>query len=403
MNKKIKIYIAFLIVVFLLILLSDYNTPKPIDWKPTYDVNDKIPFGLFVFDKEIGGILKGQKIERIATETPYEFLDSKYDAKPDANKYKIEGTFINISEFASIDDQSVKELFYFVSHGNTAFLSMKTFPQILLDSLKIDYLTDFNYSKNSTIWLANKKLGAEKHTDFTQGMGDYYFSKIDTLTTTVLGYQSNGKDEKRINFIKVPYKNGFFYLHTQPAVFTNFHLLKANHYKYTEKLLSYIPKGAVYWYTKIPIDNTISDSPMRFILSQAALKWAWYLFLAGMLIFILFNAKRKQRIVPILKPLPNLTVDFTKTIGNLYYLEGDRKDIINKKIIYFLEKIRTEYHIDTNHLDEEFISKLHLKTRKNKTDIQNLIGLINNHRKNNYDSVESDLIQLNNAIEKVLN
>ena len=29
-----------------------------------------------------------------------------------------------------------------------------------------------------------------------------------------------------------------------------------------------------------------------------------YLFLIGLLIFVVFNAKRKQRIVPILKPLP---------------------------------------------------------------------------------------------------
>ncbi|KDN55402.1 DUF4350 domain-containing protein [Flavobacterium seoulense] len=401
MSKTIKIYIALLVLVFALILYADYNRPKPIDWSPSYSVNDKIPFGLYVFDKEIGGILKNQKIERLTTVTPYEFLNSKYDANPTSNTYTIKGTILNISEFAAIDDASLREIFYFVSHGNTAFLSMKTFPEELLDSLNLNYRTDFNYAKNSDVWLANKNLGTQKY-NFVEGMGDYYFSEIDTLTTTVLGYQGNKTNATRVNFIKVPYANGCFYLHTQPAVFSNFHLLKANHHKYAEKVLSYVPKGAIYWYIK-PKADAISTSPMRYILGQPALKWAWYFFLIGTLIFIIFNAKRKQRIVPIIKPLSNLTVDFTKTIGNLYYQEGDHNNIVDKKIIYFLEKIRNEYLLDTTKLDEEFINKLHHKSGKNKDDIKHLIQLIIDHRKSYHHSVEYDLIQINKAIEKILN
>lgn len=401
MNKTLKIYIAILVVIFALIIMADRNRPKPIDWRPTYSVNDKIPFGLYVFDKEVKGLLKNQKIERVSAMTPYEFLDSKYDSDSLVENYKIKGTFFNISEFGSIDDQSIKEILYFVSHGNNAFLSMKTFPQTLLDTLKIDFRTDFQYTGNTSIWLANKNVSTKKY-HLVEGMGDYYFSKIDTLNTVVLGYQGNKPNQKRINFIKVPYLNGYFYLHTQPAAFTNFHLLKSDHYQYAEKVLSYIPKGDVFWYTKGQNSETISDSPLRYILSQPALKWAWYLFLIGMLIFILFNVKRKQRIVPILKPLPNLTVDFTKTIGNLYYQEGDHDNIIDKKIIYFLERVRNEYLIDTTKLDDVFIKKLHHKSGKDETDIRDLVFLINEHRKSYHGSLEEDLIRINNAIEKIL-
>src|SRR6185436_18209480 len=97
MNKNIKIYISVLVFIFILILVSDYDKPKPIDWRPTYSVNDKIPFGLYVFDKEIGGILKKQKIQRISTVTPYEFLDSKYDEDSLVETYSVKGTFVNIS------------------------------------------------------------------------------------------------------------------------------------------------------------------------------------------------------------------------------------------------------------------------------------------------------------------
>jgi len=401
MDKSIKIYIAVLVFILAVILIIDRDQPKPIDWRPTYAVNDKIPYGLYVFDKEINSFFKNHKVERIPNVTPYEFLDSKYDEDTLVENYKIKGTFINISESNTIDEQSIKEIFYFVSHGNNAFLSMKSFPKYLLDTLKLEVNSDFLNANKTQLWLANKKVKPKKYI-FAQQLEDY-FSKIDTLNTTVLGYQgSQSSPKKHINFIKIPYRQGYFYLHTQPVAFTNFNLLKTDHYQYAESVLSYLPKGDIFWYTKGQHNENISQSPLRYIMSQPGLKWAWYFFLFGMLIFIIFNAKRKQRVVPILKPLANSTVDFTKTIGNLYYQEGDHRNIIDKKIIYFLEKVRTEYLIDTTKLDDTFIQKLHHKTGKSETDIQELVFLINEHRNSYHGSLEEDLIRINNAIEKII-
>lgn len=421
MNKTIKICIAVLVFIFILILLTDKGNPKPIDWSPTYSVSDKIPFGLYVFDHEAKDLFKNQNVERISAQTPYEFLDSNInqdqdydpyenpdenteenpDENQDINTYIIKGTFLNISEGNNLDDQSVKEIFEFVSHGNNAFLSMKAFPKLLTDSLKLELQTDFIPKENIAVWMANKKVSTKKY-HFNTGLSQY-FSKIDTLNTTVLGYQNDSKNQKSINFIKVPFYNGYFYLHTQPVAFTNYNLLKANLFEYSENVMSYMPKEDVFFYTKNENASSISDSPLRYILSQPGLKWALYLSLIGLVIFIIFNAKRKQRIVPIIKPLQNLTVDFTKTIGNLYYQEGDHTNIIDKKIIYFLEKIRTDYLIDTKNLDADFITKLHHKTGKKIEDIEDLVFLINEHRKSYHGSLEEDLIRLNHAIEKILN
>lgn len=400
MNKSIKIYIAVLVLIFIFILVSDYNKPKPIDWRPTYSVNDKIPFGLYVFDKEIGSIFKKQKIQRIADVTPYEFFDSKYNEDSLVETYTVKGTFINISSQNNIDDQSIKEIMYFVSHGNNAFLSMASFPPPLLDSLKIKYNSNFRTTDSASVWMANKNLSKKTYTSTSEIID--YFTKFDTLNTTVLGYHGNPKKKGNVNFIKVPYKNGNFFLHLYPAAFTNYNLLKKDRFQYAENALSYVPKGDIFWYTKVQNDEHVSNSPLRYILSQPALKWAWYLFLIGMFIFMIFNAKRKQRIVPILQPLSNLTIDFTKTIGNLYYQEGDHTNIIDKKIIYFLERIRTEYLIDTTKLDDTFVTKLHHKTGKDEKDIQELVFLINEHRNSYHDSIEEDLIRINNAIEKIL-
>jgi len=400
MSRTLKIYIFFLFVLIAFFVYLDAIRPKPVDWKPSYDLRDKIPFGLYVFDKEHEKLLSQNKVKK-ESKTLYEFLDQYYDADTLIEDYKIKGTVLNICDNYIIDDESTKELFYFVSHGNSAFLSVENLPKIFTDSLKIEVQPQFNLSKKVDCWLANPNLGIQKY-NLTQGAGSFYFSKIDTLTTTVLGYQGN-HEKKYVNFIKVPYRNGNFFIHLQPVAFTNYHLLKDNHAEYTEKLLAYMPKGNVYWMIKDQNGLIESGSPFRYVLSQPALQSAWYLFIAGIIMFMIFNAKRKQRIIPIIKPLANTTVDFTKTIGNLYYQEGDHQNLIDKKIIYFLERIRNEYLLDTSVLDENFIKKLHSKTGKDIKDIEHLVYLINYQRKSYHQSIESDLIEINNAIEKIIN
>lgn len=400
MSRTLKIYIFFLFVLIGFCIYLDAISPKPIDWNPSYDLRDKIPFGLYVFDKESEKILSPNKIKK-ESKTLYEFLDPLYDSDTLVKNYKIEGTILSICDNYIIDDESTKELFYFVSHGNTAFLSVQNLPKIYTDSLKIETESQFDLSNKVDCWLANSSLGNQKYS-LNQGAGSFYFSKIDTLTTTVLGYQGSDKKEY-VNFIKVPYKNGDFFIHLQPTAFTNYHLLKDNHAEYAEKILAYMPKGNIYWMVKEQNGLIESDSPYRYILSQPPLRWAWYLFLIGIITFMIFNAKRKQRIIPIIKPLSNTTVDFTKTIGNLYYQEGDHQNLIDKKIIYFLERIRNEYLIETTVLDENFVKKLQAKTGKEIKDIEHLVYLIKQHRKSYNLSIESDLIEINNAIEKIIN
>ena len=397
MNRTIKIYIVFLVLLLVGIIYIDATRPKPINWTPTFDISDKIPFGLYVFNEESKGIFKDQKVNRIK-ETAYEYFEEKYDYDTLINTYTVKGTVLSVSKEYLIDDESTQEILYFADHGNKVFISSSNFPQKLMDSLKFEYSSKFINSDTIFAWTANPKLNPKKY-NIAIGASNSYFNKIDTLTTTVLGYQGH-KKEKQVNFIKIPYGKGEIYLHTQPNVFTNYHLLKNKNADYVASLLGYT-EGDIYWLLKNQSGEVISNSQMRYILSQPALKGAWYILIFGLLFFAIFTAKRKQRIIPILKPLENTTVDFTKTIGNLYFQEGNHDNIIEKKTIYFLEKVRNEYLLDTTVLDENFEKKLQQKTGKKIEDINRAIYLINQYRKNYHQSIESDLIALNTAIEKI--
>src|SRR5690606_995155 len=148
-----------------------------------------------------------------------------------------------------------------------------------------------------------------------------------------------------------------------------------------ESAMSYLPGQNLYFdsYTKY-FNSYYGDaeqkSDLGWFLEQSAFKWAWYWALFFMLLFIVFNAKRRQRIVQVIKPLSNTTVEFVKTISNLYYETQDHKNLVHKKITYFLEKVRTDYNLDTSLLDEEFIDRLAAKSGKKKEQVAKLINLI---------------------------
>ncbi len=443
MSKNIKILIFFLVLVLMLIIFADSNKTKPINWEQTYGITDKIPFGLQVFNEESKGLFKNQNLEKFS-ETPYEFFygtnsygsDSIYyneNLPPpvvdsisyenatdtiysqvidtlsivDTSSYENEdivqsvetkndkkGAIFTISDFYKFDDRSTEELLYFVQEGNTVFVSATTMPDILRDTLKFEIILRNHIGAKLKSTLVNSNINFE----FDKGASDYYFSKFDKNTTTILG---NIHDEKYTlpNFVEIKYGKGKFLLHLQPIVFTNYYLLK-NNYKYIESVCSHIDSENIYWSVEGMEKSSISASPLRFIFSQPALKWAWYLSLFGILIFMFFNAKRRQRVIPISEPIKNTTVEFAKTIGNLYFLEKNHKDIAEKKVVYFLEKIRKAYYLDTTVLDETFINRLHQKTSKDKADIVKAINKIN-YIKNSSSLIEKDLVELNTLIEKL--
>jgi hypothetical protein len=395
MPKSLKIYIFLLVLILVGIIIIDANKKVPIDWRPSYSLREKIPFGLYVFDQESKSLFNPQKIKKFG-ETPYEFFDQYYDV--DDSTYSVSGTFLHIDNSCTIDNSSVDELLYFVSHGNNAFLSATSFPEKLADSLHFE--TAQSNSFLDSIQFKTERNHTTNQFYFNKGINDAYFYEIDSTRTTVLGTQSNSKGITQTNFVRIPYKNGAFYLHLQPVAFTNYYLLKENA-QYTQEVLGYIaPNETIYWNVNQYENQNLSESPLRYILSKPALRWAWYLSLISLLFFMIFNAKRRQRIVPIKEPLKNTTVDFTKTIGNLYYQEKDHQNIAEKKIVFLLEKIRNEYYIDTFNLDETFINRLHQKTGNDKTVIENVVQLIKKIR-NQSQTTEKELINFNELLEKL--
>jgi len=399
MDNRLRIYIALLILIFIGIALFEVNKPRQIDWRPYYTTDKKSPYGLYVLDKEIKRLFNGLHIEKLH-ETPYEFFDKHFEYDSSISNYTIRGTYFSIEDASKLDQESAVEVLNFVSRGNEAFMSANSLPSSILDSLEI--LSEASYQVNDTVEMSLNYLDSSSYR-FNKMNYVAYFDSIDTTRVSVLGYvrtKAGDSAEKRINFIRIPYGDGFIFLHSTPSIFTNYHLLKSTHHQHVSAVLSFIQNSRpVYWNTNQYDRRTKSDTPLRVILQHDALRWAWYFLLIGFLLYILFNAKRKQRVIPIIPPVENTTVDFAKTIANMYFQDGHFRTIMEKRIIYFLERVRTEFHLDTQKLDANFIHRLQLKSGRPRALIERIVNKITNKKMNRYLS-ESDLVDLNGLLEE---
>ena len=375
------------------------------NWSKITRSNFKGPFGTYILHKEIKTLLDADSL--ISVDQPlYQFFNEHYDY--DNEQFDINGTYIYIHHYSNnLGISASKELMDWTSHGNTVFMSTKNFPQALKDSLGFETSSSYSFidSLPSSINLSNKNF--KKRTfKVSKGIDLSYFTNIDPEKTTILGTHTVD-GTTYVNFIKIKHVYGTFYLHTQPIALTNYYLLNYKTKDYTENVFSYLKNKTIIWdHDRYYNEEGESDnddrslfSPLSFLFKQPALVWAFFVALAAIACFILFNAKRKQRIIPIIKPLENTTISFAKTIGNLYYQEQNHKSIANKKILYFLERIRNTYLLETDVLNADFIDKLHLKSGKKKGEIKLLINYIVKLN-NAYECSEQDLVRLNNLIEK---
>lgn len=395
MSKPLKIYGVLLIIVLILAGLSSKRAARKVDWTPSFNSKHKSPWGTYVLFNELHELLPENKIHSI-DKSPYEKLKNSYDYNIKSNYF-----FVNNS-LNTLDSKSIDELLDYVSFGNNVFINSRRFPQKLRDTLKFDvqikyHKAQVNPEETSEIalYFANKTLNPKKYF-YEKEVNQTYFSKLDSTNTTVLGYDSIDGDAK-INFVKIKYENGYFFVNTQPYAFTNYHMLKANHADYVATVFSYIEEGTdILWDSKIKARQTVINDDLAFIFKNPELAWAWRLSILGVLIFIIFNAKRRQRIIPVIKPKKNTTIAFAKTIGEMYYEEGEVSDIIQKQINYFLAFIRKHYFLDTTRIDKQFMNRLHLKTGVPIAEIEDLFSFINHLNEYN----EEELVALNKKIEQ---
>jgi hypothetical protein len=388
-------YIVYIGLAIALYATVNLLAPKQFNWTVTLAHDDKDPYGTFVFNEVLPSIFEKHEVT-LSNQTIYELKDSLLDNK----------NLVIVASSFSGDKPDSEVLLERVSKGGTVFISASYFWGHFADTLQVatyDYAfstedgTILHQNDTSHLKFANALMDTTQHFEFKTGDIPNFFRRFDTTRTTVIARNFNNQPVT----IRVNYGKGNFVLNCTPLALTNIYMLSENNYQFVSSTISYLPQRDVIWTEYYQLGRRESASPLRFILSNESLSWAYYLTIGAILIFMLFEAKRKQRIIPIVKPLANTSLEFVSTIGNLYYQHGDHKNMAEKKVNYLLDQIRSRYFLRTTEINDDFISQLASKSRNPKDEVLALFSTINYISSSTIIS-PGQLVDLNEKIEKFL-
>ncbi len=387
--KWMRWYTVLIILLLTAYVYAVFKKPVAINWERTLSNRDKIPYGTFIAYHEIRAIMGILPVElRVPV---YEKLNDNVDS---GDVYMLVNNDMRTTE---TDEQ---ELLQYLNNGNTVFISTEALSKSLSDTLKLS-LENFYFGEaggdSTAINFVSPALHRRSDYRMPAHTVDGYFKHIDTAKTVVLGMNNHGK----ANFIRMNIGKGRLYLHATPMVFTNFFVLNDANREYMEKMLSYLPGDAehLYWDEYYKIGRGGSTTPLRVILTRPELKWAYITALFTIMLFMIFQSKRLQRIIPVVPPTINNTVDFIETVSRAYLNNHNHRNIALKKLTYLFEHIRTKYFLNTLIIDDEFTARLSHKSGLPLSYAKDMISLIQYIRSQEKIS-DQHLIRLNNFIEE---
>lgn len=400
MSKSLRILFFLLSLLIFGMLLLLHSTPPPVDWTPSYSQTDSRPMGAQVFYDLIRKV-PGEKSDNL--EPPI----NKVGLAPD------DATFVIINQGYTSDPQETKELLNWVRKGGHLFVSARYFAGGILDSLGIsagigdfDLPIELNPLKpDSTTFSTLSLLSPLDSVDpvtydrFHQG---FYFSWNDSITVDVLGLiqpPSNSKDFKP-NFIQIPMENGLVTLHAFPEAFSNYFLLHPEWKAYTEQVSS-----TWNWERPIILDHYIKDergsffSPLSLILRNKYLKSAYYAAWVWVVLWVLFEGKRKQKAVRLIAPVKNQSLEFAKTIASIYFNRKDMTELGHLQIKLFWDYCRTTFYLSGDPNDPGFLPHLIEKSGQDKGMVIPLIETLRKAEKQSQ-LTSSDIEVIYQSIQK---
>lgn len=389
--------VAFILVLLLFLLFRSGGTRY--DWTESYEENEN-PYGTQVVHNILDGYFPEHEVIDIQS--------SVFDELP-AGDDAINANYIFFGEGLYMDTSDVNQLLAFVEEGNTAFIASKSVPYDLMfyvyyTECNDNYWDDYNLLMDTIAYfnLAHKDLKTPIDLDFkylekgkTASYNWHYIDSVHFCNEDYSFIQLGTLNGTYTNFAKIKYGQGAFYFHTNPMAFTNVQLLDEIGLEYTNKVFSHLAEGPIYWDTYSRVGEEVSrrrnqvhnfnperslnaEGPLSYILSAAPLAWAWYLLVALALLYLLFRAKRTQRIIPVYEGNQNTSLEFISTIGSLYFMQNDHKKLCLQKMKLFLSYIRDRYHIPTKEINEHFVTRLSSKSEIAEEYLFNILKYYNN-------------------------
>jgi hypothetical protein len=362
-KRSLLIGIGIVTVVVLLFFYFRSQSPK-YRWYENYQYNNNQPYGLkLIFD-----LLSKSRSKK-------DIVLINRPIKESLDKSDTSALYVFIGANFMADSIGSESLINFVARGNNAFISSKSSSHCIFSTvtkgqypfITYEYVSDstinvfFNDGQKDSVFKFNYKYRKMLMLNRWFGIPRSFFS--DTLS----GYGFEGIthiDYWLTDCFRVKWGKGWFIFHFNPVFFTNYNMAKSEGLNYINRLLSDYNKQKIYWdeFSKTPVrgmgEDTTQESPLRFILSERSLRWSWYLIIIFILIFILFNSKRRQARMPLMPVNRNTTVEYINAIAAHHHSNNSNAFLADEILKLFLSFISHRYGISSKMDRKEMIKIL---------------------------------------------
>lgn len=379
-NKLIRIIGIALIGGLILYGLSLIITDKEVSWDPTWSGRDEDPFGTellkmaveeFVHPAEF--IVANNSPDIILEEywynqAAYLFVNNRFDP--------------TLAEWEALTD--------FAEQGNIVWIAAESISELVESTIDIRMLppaqnlpTSNNSEDSVTIYFDRPNWPEDPFSIPNHYLGRIIPGKKSLLTHRPIMMSHAGD----FAAMYIPQGEGGFCFSAFPKMISNYGLLDPKYEPMVSGLLSMLPDDleTVYWDEWIKIGNQRrrndredeeGPGPLSFVWQNPALRMALLLSIGALLLVLVFQTKRIQRIIPPSPPLSNTTLDFTDTVGRLYFQDQQHLQPALKRISAFREFLNETYLLPDHFGSDEFCERLAAKSGKSIKQVTFLIRTI---------------------------
>ncbi len=343
-------------LLMLVLSLLEASVPGSVDWSPSFSREHSKPYG----SKLVYERLRDLFPEVRSVSGPLE--EVHLQDHPDGAVNRI---FLNA--WIRPDVVETEHLLWLVEQGDRVLIAAENLSGPLADSLGVEMDLRMTGPLVDTIdirFVGDPRI-AQGTFRYARGFRPNYFSAYDKERSRVLAVDGAAKPV----LLEVSHGAGRFVLCSTPLAITNHNLLKANNGTYLAGVLSVLPPWPVVWDEQHKVARAEASTPLRWLLSQSALRWAWFLGLGLLVLHILVHVRRQQRAIPVVQAPRNATRELVHTMGRLHWYKGDHADLARRMIAHFKEEVRQATYLRTFGYDNATTSHLAAKTGLDRAEV----------------------------------
>ena len=431
--KALRGFIIAMVIFFVCMMVIETLAPRRFNWDVTYAHASDEPFGCELFDSVMSASLKQGYITTSLT------LSQLEKTIPSDERH----IYLIVAEDEPFTDTDGKALLNMLKRGDQFLvaagswradtcetaLNLKTegYAVLSLWGLKNSYL---NKDTDTLTWCDNAN-GYSKRTwrveeELVGHSIMFYQKKPSNMRPLIIHRYFTEEeyewDEESEEYVPVsglyetdtvagliPYGKGKIVVSMTPLMFSNYGLLYADAASLALRFM-----GQLEQYPVIRLDPAaktevggVSESPLRYVISQPPMKWAMWLLIVTVILAMVFTARRRQRVIPVMAPPVNRALEMVKHIGSLYFQRHDNADLMAKKYQFFVEEVRKLTMIDLddeNHIDDAYLQLQHasgIPRDELKQQLQEIVAAIVNPVKDK--QLMRHIDYLNNILTKLKN